>query len=213
MVSSKQKVQIAGGFATLVFLAVVVGCNGFFVDPTLTSIAVGPQATIQQNQTVQMSAVGTYNDGTTKTLSGNIFWSSSDLSVASITNAGLVTGTGIGQSTISGASGTVTGSTTVTVTVEGLTAIKIIPVSTAITAGNTQQYTATGTTNQGTVGLNGAGELNWAIDNTDSNLISIDSTGLVTTTSGIATQQIVHVTATDPTTGIVSNTATLTVNP
>jgi len=211
MLSRKKKLEIAGAFATILLFAAAVGCNGFFVNPTLTSIAVGPQATIEQNKTVQMSAVGTYNDGTTNTIQ-NVFWSSSDTTIASISSSGLVTGISPGQSTISGASGTVTGSTTVTVTLANLTSIKITPISTAITAGGSVSYVATGTANGKQVSLNGAGELNWAIDNTDGNLFSIDDTGVFTTTSGITSNQVVHVTATDPTTGIVSNTATVTVN-
>lgn len=212
MLSSKKKLQIAGGFATLLLFAAGVGCHGFFVNPTLTSIAIGPQATIQQGKTVQESAVGTYNDGTTNTVQ-NVFWSSSETSIATINTSGLVTGASPGQTTISGASGTVTGSTTVTVTIAGLTAISITPISTAIQAGGSQAYLATGTANGKPVNLNGAGELNWAIDNTDGGLFSIDDTGFVTTTTGVTTNQTVHVTATDPTTGIVSNTATLTVTP
>ena len=48
MLSSKKKLQLVGAFTTLFLFAVVVGCNGFFVDPVLTSITVGPTATINQ---------------------------------------------------------------------------------------------------------------------------------------------------------------------
>lgn len=211
MLSRKQKLQLVAAIATLLLFAVGVGCGGFFVDPVLTSITVGPQASIQTNGTVQMQAVGTYNDGTQKKLTSGVFWSSSATTIATISATGLVTGVGIGQSTIGGASGAVNGSTTVTVTLAGLSNIQIKPFTTSITAGTQQPYTATGTANGKQVSLNGPGELNWNIDNTDSNLITIDNTGLVSTDATITGQQIVHVTASDPTTGIKSNTATLTV--
>jgi hypothetical protein len=126
MLSRKKKLQVTSALATLFLFATVVGCNGFFVNPTLTSIAVGPTATINQGGTVQMSAVGTYNDGTTQSL-GNVFWSSSDTGVATISGSGLVTGISVGTSTITGASGTVSGTAAVTVALSNVTGITISP--------------------------------------------------------------------------------------
>ena len=211
MLSSKQKLQLVASLATLLLFAVGIGCSGFFVDPTLTSLAIGPQASIQTGGTVQMQAVGTYNDGSQSTLSSGVYWSSSDTAVASITTKGLVTGIAIGQTTISGASGSVNGSTTVTVTLAGLSSIQITPINTSIVPGGQVPYLATGTANGKQVNLNGAGDLNWTIDNNDGNLILIDNTGLLTADSSVVPPQTVHVTAQDPTTGIKSNTATVTV--
>jgi len=211
MPSSKQKLQLVAAFATLLLFAVGVGCSGFFVDPVLTSITVGPQASIQTAGTVQMQAVGTYNDGTQKKLTSGVFWSSSATTIATISATGLVTGVGIGQSTIAGASGSVNGSTTVTVTLAGLSNIQIKPFDTSIVPGGQVPYVAIGTANGKQVPLNGAGDLNWTIDNNDGSLISIDNTGLLTADSSVVPPQTVHVTASDPTTGIKSNTATVTV--
>jgi hypothetical protein len=212
MLSRKQKLQLSIAFITLLLAAVGVGCSGFFINPTLTSLTVGPQASIQTGGTVQMQAVGTYNDGTQTPVTSGVYWSSSATNIATINTQGLVTGVSVGQTTISAAASAVNGSTTITVTLAGLTSIVISPQSTNVTAGTPEQYTATGTANGKQVSLNGPGELNWSIDNTDNNLIAIDNTGNVTTDTSIASQQIVHVTAQDPTTGIKSNTATLTVN-
>ncbi len=210
MLSRKKKVQIGGALATLLMFATVVGCNGFFVNPTLTTITVGPQASIQQGKTVQESAVGTYNDGTTNTLN-NVFWSSSSTNIATISTSGLVTGVSPGQTTVTGASGTVTGSTTVTVTLSGLTAITVTPKSTTIVDGDSQQYDAMGTANGQQVDI--TSEVTWAVSNSENNTVTIDSTGDLTTTSGGITGTVtIQVTATDPTTGIVG-TATLTITP
>ena len=129
MLSSKKKLQLVAAFATLFLFAVVVGCNGFFVDPVLTSIAVGPTATINQGATVQESAVGTYNDGSTKTLSSGVQWSSSDSTAATVTNAGLVTGTAPGSATITAAYQTTSGTSSITVSLGNVTALKITPLS------------------------------------------------------------------------------------
>jgi hypothetical protein len=129
MLSSKKKLQLVAAFATLFLFAVVVGCNGFFVDPVLTSIAVGPTATINQGATVQESAVGTYNDGSTKTLSSGVQWSSSDSAAATVTNAGLVTGTAPGSATITAAYQTTSGTSSITVSLGNVTALKITPQS------------------------------------------------------------------------------------
>lgn len=208
MLSGKQKFTLIAVVATLLVCALGLGCGGFFVNPTITALAIGPQASIQQNGTVQMSAVATYNDGTQSTLTSGVFWSTSDASVATITTGGLVTGVAPGSSTITGSSGSVNGSTTVTVTLTGLTKITISPATASIVEGNTQQYKAIGTAQGQNVDI--TTQVNWAVDNTIGSTVSIDSNGLLSTQSGSG-PGIVHVTATDPTTGIVSNTATLNV--
>jgi trimeric autotransporter adhesin len=148
MLSSK-KVQVTGALAALLLFATVVGCNGFFVNPTLTSIAVGPTATINQGGTVQMSAVGTYNDGTTQTLT-NVLWSSGTTGVATISTSGLVTGVSTGSSVITGASSTQTGTATITVALNNVTGITISPTTNQADAdGGTANYTAKATVSGG----------------------------------------------------------------
>jgi hypothetical protein len=107
--------------ALFAFLTIGSGCTGFFVNPTLSSLTIGPQdQTITTSQTLQMSATGTYSDGSTKDLTGKVNWSSDTPTCATINSSGLVTPvkgvTGICTTTISAASGTATAaSTTVTV--------------------------------------------------------------------------------------------------
>jgi trimeric autotransporter adhesin len=208
MLSSKKQLQLVAAFATLLLFAVGVGCNGFFVDPTLTGLAVGPQATISQNTTVQMTAVGTYNDGTQKPLTSGIFWSSSATNIATISTAGLVTGVTPGQATINAGAGTVSGSATVTVTITGLTSIKVDPTTQTVTAPKTLQYTATGTVNGKQEDLTNIAT--WATSDT-TGLVNIDATGLVTVNSISGTPLTqVQITATE---GTIVGTAILTVNP
>jgi trimeric autotransporter adhesin len=149
MLSGKKKFQVLAAVATLLLFAVGVACNGFFVDPVLTSVTVGPTATINQGGTVQESAVGTYNDGSTKSLT-NVQWSSDTESVATISTSGLVTGVSPGMATITGASGTVSGTAAVTVALNNVTGIKINPTTNHAQAdGGTAQYTASATISGG----------------------------------------------------------------
>jgi len=145
MLSGKKKLEILAGLATLLLFAFAVGCNGFFVDPVLTSVTVGPTATINQGGTVQESAVGTYNDGSSKSLS-NVQWSSDTQSVATIASTGLVTGVSPGTATITGASGTVSGTSTITVALQNVTGITVSPTTANIkTNGGSAPFTAKAT--------------------------------------------------------------------
>jgi len=67
--------------------------------------------------TQQFTATGTYTDGSTEDQPASVTWSSDALSVASITTGGLATAIGTGVAHITAASGSITNSTTLTVTV------------------------------------------------------------------------------------------------
>jgi hypothetical protein len=207
MLSGKKKLQIFAGFAALLLFAVGIGCSGFFVDPTLTGITVGPQATINEGTTVQMSVVGTYNDGSQKPVTSGIFWSTDTPTIATVTTAGLVSGISPGTATITAAAGTVNGSATVNVTITGLTAIQVTPLTLTVNAPFTQQYKATGTVNGAPQDLTDI--VTWSTSDT-TGLVDIDNTGLVTVNAITGTPQtVVQITATE---GTVVGNATLTVN-
>jgi hypothetical protein len=189
------------------------GCEGFFVDPVLTGITVGPATTIQTGNTIQMAAVGTYNDGSQKNLKSNLFWSSSTPSVATISNSGLATGVGPGQTTITGASGTATGTATLTVTIGGLTAIQVSNQDnvTSITYGTSEQFVAMGTANGRQFDITSS--VTWStLPASIPNVNIASSTGLLTTTSGPTSPVEFRVVATDPTTNI-SNSMAFSVRP
>jgi hypothetical protein len=165
MLSGKKKLQILSASATLLLFAVGIACNGFFVDPVLTSLTVGPTATINQGGTVQESAVGSYNDGSTKSLS-NVQWSSGTTSVASISTSGLVTGVSPGTSTITGASGTVSGTSTITVSLSNVTGLTINPTTANIKAnGGTAPFTAMATISGGQP-VDVSSSVTWSVSDT-----------------------------------------------
>jgi TolB protein len=92
------------------------------VAVVLKSIAVTPaNASIRQDGTQQYTATGTYSDGSTADLTTEVTWSSSNEGVATVSNTpgsqGLATATDVaGSTTIGAVDGTVSGSTTLTVT-------------------------------------------------------------------------------------------------
>jgi hypothetical protein len=206
MAGNEQKRWLAATFPILLTLGLALGCNGFFVDPVLTGVTVGPAVTIQTGNNVQMSAVGTYNDGSQKTLTSGVFWSSGTDSVATISKSGMVSGVGPGQVTITGASGTVVGSATITVTLGSLTSIKVTSQDglNNITYGSSEQFVATGTANGQQINITDS--VTWSTNPNQVPSVSIDSrSGLLTTTSGPATAVQFEVIATDPTTGILDS--------
>jgi len=197
--------QLAILIAILLMCSLGPGCEGFFVDPVLTGLSVGPSTTIQTGNTVQMTAVGTYNDGSQQKLS-NVYWSSGTPSVGTVNNSGLVTGIEPGQTLITGASETVSGSATIIVTIGGLTSIRVTSQDglTSIAYGSSEQFVATGTAN-GTQ-INITDSVTWTTSPASISDVSIDSTsGLLTSTSGPSTAVQFQVIATDPTTGIAGS--------
>src|SRR5205807_309673 len=84
--------------------------------PVATVAVSPPTASIQQGQTVQLTA--TLKDANGNTLSGRtVTWSSSNTSVATVNSSGLVSGVTPGSATITATSETKTGTAGITVTV------------------------------------------------------------------------------------------------
>ncbi len=195
--------RVAIASTILLIVGIAVGCEGFFVDPILTGVTVGPATTIQTGNTLQMTALGTYNDGSQKKMSKNLYWSSASPTVATVNETGLVTGVGPGQSVVGCAAETVTGSATVTVIIGNLTSIKVTSQDgfTSITYGSSEQFVATGTANGQQIVITDS--VNWSTNPAVIPNVSIDTkTGLLTTTSGLTNLVQFDVIATDPTTGI-----------
>ncbi len=83
---------------------------------TLQSITVTPanQATTV-GATTNYVATGNYSDGTTQVITTSVTWSSTNVNVATVTQAGQATGVSKGTTTIQATSGGIVGSTTLTV--------------------------------------------------------------------------------------------------
>lgn len=195
--------RFVAALAALLIASFVVSCEGFWVDPVLTGMTVGPSATIQTGTTLQMSATGTYNDGTQKNLKSSIYWGSDTPTVASVNSTGLVQGMSPGKAVITGASGTVSGSATVTVSLGGLTSIRVTSSDglSTIAYGSAERFIATGTANGEQIDITDS--VHWSTVPSSIPNVSISSTtGVLVTTSGPTDIVQFVVVALDPTTGI-----------
>jgi trimeric autotransporter adhesin len=117
---------------------------------TLVSIGVTPaNPSIANGLSSQFMATGAYTDNSSQDLTATVAWTSTDTSVASISNAsashGLATGVSPGTVTITAASGTISASTNLTITPAALVSIALIPANPSIAYGTQQQFAATGT--------------------------------------------------------------------
>ena len=120
----------------------------------LTAIVVTPSnSSIANGTTEQLKATGAFSDGTTQDLTTQVSWTSSSDTIAHVDDTpvspGLVTGTGVGSSTITATLAGVSGSAAVTVTAAVLTSLTVTPANASIPVGTGQQLIATGTFSDG----------------------------------------------------------------
>jgi trimeric autotransporter adhesin len=213
MSQPKSKLRLICAFAALATLALAVSCTGFFVNPTLASLAVGPASpTIETGtteNTVQMTVFGTNTDGST-TSSPSVAWTISPTSVATVSSTGLVTSVSVGTATVTATSNqnpSITGTQTVTVTVGCISTIQIPTSAQALTANNTEDtLTATAQTCNGPVDVTDVAT--WNSNNTS---LATVSDGVVEEVQGITTGGTVTITATIG--NITSNALNITVSP
>jgi uncharacterized protein YjdB len=117
--------------------------------PSLTSITVSPLVfSIASGQSKQLSALGTYSDGTSQDVTSQATWTSS-AAAATVNAAGLVTGASAGTSTVTATVGAKSGSAAVTVSSALLQAIHVTPATATIATGQTQAFAASGTLSDG----------------------------------------------------------------
>ena len=219
LVSQRRRLVLATGITILLCLT-CAGCSGFFISPAISSVYITPSAgTISIGNSLQLTAIAVYSDQSTSPLSGSsVGWSSSDNTIATVTNGGLVKGVATGTATITASSQGVSGTASITVTVQNLTSITInttpgsaVPQSTATISGApaTLQFYAY---------ANGSGSqditnaVTWSSSNTN---VATISTGL-SSGSGLATSVAAGTTiirAQSATTNgtVTSNPITLTV--
>ncbi|MGA2571152.1 MAG: Ig-like domain-containing protein [Terracidiphilus sp.] len=116
----------------------------------LISIAVAPPSpSIPLGTTQAFSATGDYADGSMQDLTSTVHWSTSDSTVATISNAsgtyGVATSVAVGSVDVTAASGSISGTASLSVTPASLVSISVTPVNPTIALGRSQQFAATGT--------------------------------------------------------------------
>ncbi|HUR29212.1 MAG TPA: Ig-like domain-containing protein [Planctomycetota bacterium] len=133
------------------------GATPFAVtNAALVSLDIAPfQPAVANGTELQFAATGTYTDGSTQDLTSQVAWSSSNIAVATISNAagshGLASGIGVGSTMIAADFGGASDSTTLDVTNAVLVSIEVTPADVALPLGLTQQYAAAGTFSDATV--------------------------------------------------------------
>jgi trimeric autotransporter adhesin len=149
------------------------------VCATPVSIAVTPTSpTVPINTTQQLAATGTNKDASTCDVTDLVTWSSSTIANATVSDAGLVKGVAAGSATITATLGSVTGSTSVTVTAPTITSISVTPDDMTLAIGVGQQYTASAIYSDGSIQDLATG-VTWSSSSTT--VATIDGNGLATT--------------------------------
>lgn len=184
------------------------GCAGKFPapppSPALQSIAVtAASASVAAGLTDQMTATGTFSDGSTQNLTSTVVWTSGVPASATIVSSGLATAVATGTSVITAASGNISGQATLTITAPLLKSIGVTATSASVAAGLTDQMTATGTfTDKSTQNLTAS--VTW--NSTTSSVATIAASGLASTL--VEGTSLITASSSG-----VSGSLTLTVNP
>lgn len=133
-------------------LLAACGGNGGNLPATalLQSISVTPSnPSTPTGGAKQFTAIATYGGGTTVDITSTATWSSASAAIATVNASGIASGLAAGTTTITATSGTVAGSSSLTVTSAVLQSITVSPANINLTSGQTQQLTATGTYSDG----------------------------------------------------------------
>ncbi len=98
----------------------------------------------------QLTAAGTYSDGSQRDLTGSVTWSSSSPQIVAVNNSGQATANALGSSVVTAMSGNVATSLQLSVSPAQLTSITVSPQGPLVPMGARQQMTATGSYTDGT---------------------------------------------------------------
>ncbi len=151
---------IAGNVTPATITATLSGITGTTTlavhDRNLVSIAITPTApSVAKGLPVSFTATGTYDDASTVNLTTQVTWASTDMTVAQISNApgseGVATTLKAGPTTISATLGTISNTTTLTVTAATIVSIAITPANPSVAVAATQQLVATATMTDATL--------------------------------------------------------------
>jgi hypothetical protein len=168
------------------------------------SISLSPaSAIILPGNTQQFTATGTLGNNTVSNVSSHVTWTSSAPNIATIDSSGLATAVALGTTTITATSGSVNGTASLTVSSKTITSITISPAnpSISLSAGLPQQFTATATFSDGSIG-----------NVTTTSVWSSSSTSVATiSAAGLATPVSIGSTTIGASAGGVAATTSLTV--
>jgi uncharacterized protein YjdB len=175
MMPKHSRSLLGGAVLTLV---VAAGCTRS-LDAALVSIDLGPSSpAFAKGLTIQLTATGRYDDGSTRDVSGVAAWSSSDASIAPVVANGTFAAAAVGTTSVSARVGDVVGRTDLSVLPPAAAALAVSPESATVPKGLTRQLTVTGTVmTDGSLGEAPA-SVTWR--SSDPAIASVDAGGLAT---------------------------------
>jgi trimeric autotransporter adhesin len=176
----------------------------------LVSIAITPNPlSLVLGLKGSLVATGTYQNGTTQILTTQVAWVVTDPTIASVSNAastaGLVSGIAVGSTSVIATLSGISSKAIVNIFQAKLTTITVAPATTSVTAGASQQFTATGTYDNGST-PDITTQVTWSSSNTGVAQVS-NAAG----SNGLATSLVAGRSTIIATMSGVSGTATLTV--
>jgi hypothetical protein len=177
---------------------------------TLKAITVSPSSSVLPiGATAKLTAEGSFSDGTSRDVTGEVSWTSGNDSTATVANApgvpGTVTGVAAGMVGISASEDGVVGMAGVAVVAATLQTIIVSPADATLTAGLRSSYTATGLYSDGSK-IDVTAQVTWTTDNT-----GIATISNVAGASGQALGRAAGTTVVRATLGMIAGTTTLTV--
>jgi uncharacterized protein YjdB len=174
------------------------------VAAKLTAIAVTAAASsVEIGNTVKLTAIGTYDDGSKPDISGKVTWTSSNTGLATVSAQGVATAVAVGTVTFTAALEGLAGTSTITVTKSAavLVSIAVTAPSATVDIGATVALVANGTYDDSSK-KNITSSVTWT--SSDATIATVSSTGTVT---GVKVGAVT-ITATS---GVKSGSVTLTV--
>ena len=187
------KAVAAGASTVTATSGAVSGTSSVTVtSATLVSLAIAPlKSNMPSGATKQFTATGTFSDNSTQDLTLLVLWSSSSVSVATIDNTGLVSSVAPGSTTIGASYGSISQTTTLTVSTVDLVSITISPLNPTVETHTSLKFTAIGVYSDGsTTTLTGvswrSSKNNLANMHGGSGILRAKKAGTVTVTASVS---------------------------
>lgn len=166
-----------------VVLAVLTGCDGFFVSPgSIDHINLSSRGFLLKpnDLAVHITATAVKVDGSTEDITATATWTSDTPTVATVDSAGNVTPKAAGTATITAASGKNSATATVIVNPASVASFIASPITVTLRLSQQQLLTPTLTLSDGTV-PNVTNLLTWT--SADTTIATVNQNGLVTAVS------------------------------
>jgi subtilisin family serine protease len=136
MISSRARLASLALTTALGVLAIGCGGGSGGGEKTLTAVAVGPASIgVARRATLQLTATGTYSDGSTADLTAASTWTSSNAAVATVSTTGLLTGAAPGTAAMTATSSGVSGTRDAVVTELPVASLAVTPPTSDVIAG------------------------------------------------------------------------------